>query len=121
MRFFAQTPSSALWNASSRNADPKFTHTAPPFAATAFNMASVMLRGMLVSARDDECVASTGFVLARIASQNVGSETCDTSTITPSRFISLTTSAPKGVRPRMSPASPARAADVVAVDQVSVM
>ena len=81
MRFFAQTPSSALWNASSRNADPKFTHTAPPLAATAFSIASVMLRGMLVSARDDECVASTGLAVARIASQNVGSETCETSTI----------------------------------------
>ena len=120
MRFFAHTPSSALWNASSRNADPKFTHTAPPLAATAFNIASVMLRGMLVSARDDECVASTGFVVARIASQNVGSETCETSTITPRRFISFTTSAPKGVRPRMSPASPHEPPMSLLLIQVSV-
>ena len=64
LRFFAQIVFSFSWKATSTNDDPKFTHTAPPFLATAFNMASVMLRGMLVSSRDDECDASTG-LLAR--------------------------------------------------------
>ncbi len=117
----AQTACSAVWNASSRNADPKLTHTAPPLAATAFSIASVMLRGMLVSARADECVASTGLVVARIASQNVASETCERSTTTPSAFISFTISAPNGVKPRMSLASPHEPPMSLPLIQVSVM
>src|SRR5262249_27635559 len=77
--------------------------------------------GMLVSARDDECEARTGLALARTASQNVGAETCETSTITPRRFISFTTSRPKGVSPLTSPASFAEPPISLLVDQVSVM
>src|SRR5437667_5592770 len=73
--------------------------TTPPFLVMALSISSVMLRGALVSARDDECEAMMGALLVAIASQNVWSETCDMSTIMPSRFISSTTFLPNAVRP----------------------
>ena len=71
---------------------------------------------MLVSARADECVASTGLVLARIASQNVGSETCETSTID-AEAVHLLHDLRAERREAVDVAVVARrAADVVAVD-----
>ncbi len=58
-----------------------------------------MLRGALVSARADECEAMTGARDTFTASKNVLSETWEMSTSIPSRFISRTTSTPKGVSP----------------------
>ena len=73
--------------------------TTPPFAATALICSSVMLRGMFESARQEECDAKTGAFETARTSAIVSSETCETSTSMPSRFISRTTSRPKSVRP----------------------
>ena len=58
-----------------------------------------MLRGWSASARHEECDAITGERVTRITSRKVSSETWETSTIMPSRFISSTISSPNGVRP----------------------
>ena len=58
-----------------------------------------MLRGTLVSARDDECEAMTGARLVASAWYMVRSATCEMSTIMPMRFISRTTCRPKSVMP----------------------
>ena len=52
------------------------------------NMSSVMLRGASHSARAPECDAMIGARVMMSVLKNVLSETCDTSTIMPSRFIS---------------------------------
>ena len=56
-------------------------------------------------ARHAECVATTGAVEVLTMSQNVGSETCETSTIIPNRFISRTTLLPNSFSPRVRPTS----------------
>src|SRR5437899_1751306 len=90
------------------------TLTTPPVFASATIMSSVRLRGTLVIARQAECVATTGFVEVLTMSQNVLSETCDTSTIIPRRFISRTTCFPKSFKPRVWPtASPDEPAQLV--------
>ncbi len=58
-----------------------------------------MLRGMFESARQEECEAKTGALETARTSAIVSSETCETSTSMPSRFISRTTSRPKSVSP----------------------
>jgi hypothetical protein len=68
-------------------------------------MSSVRLRGSGTMARAFEWVATMGFVVVSAMSQKVGSETCETSTIMPSRFISRTTSRPKSESPRVRPAA----------------
>ena len=75
------------------------TITTPPFAAIARICSSVRLRGMFESARHEECDAKTGAFETSSTSAIVSSETCETSTSIPSRFISSTTSRPKSVRP----------------------
>ena len=57
----AQAACSPAAKSRSRKLEPKFTHTAPPFCATAFNIASVMFRGTFASSRAEECDAMTGF------------------------------------------------------------
>jgi hypothetical protein len=65
-------------------------------------------------ARQPECVATTGFVEVFTMSQNVLSDTCDTSIIMPSRFISPITCLPNSFKPRVSPAaSPEEPAQLV--------
>jgi hypothetical protein len=58
-----------------------------------------MFRAWFAMTRLDECDAISGALVVSIASKNVLSATCEMSTITPSRFISRTTSLPKAVRP----------------------
>ena len=65
-------------------------------------MSSVILRGTSASARHEECEAITGADDVSSASKNVLSETCEMSTIIPSRFISRTTCLPKSVSPLCS-------------------
>jgi hypothetical protein len=93
-------------NSLSMNPEKKFTQTAPPFFATALSIASVMFLGWFASSRLEECDASTGFFTYRITSQNIGSDTCEMSTITPSRAISSITRRPNAVSPTWSPVSP---------------
>src|SRR5882724_10627481 len=116
----------ALRHASSINAGKKLTITTPSFFAMARIISSVRLRGAAVSARTDECEAMIGDVDVLITSQNVLSETCDTSTIIPNRFISRTTSRPNSLNPLWwgtlaSPRSPEESAHSFEFDQVSVI
>src|SRR5260370_7423947 len=73
--------------------------------ASATIISSVRLRGTFAIARQPECVAITGRVEVLTMSQNALSETCETSTIIPRRFISRMTCLPKSFRPRVFPAS----------------
>ncbi len=54
---------------------------------------------MFESARQEECDAKTGAFETSSTSRIVSSETCETSTSIPSRFISSTTSRPRSVSP----------------------
>src|SRR6185436_8993301 len=81
------------------------TFTTPPVLASARIMSSVRFRGTSAIARQAECVATTGLVEVFTMSQNVLSDTCETSTIIPKRFISRTTSLPNSFNPRVDPAS----------------
>src|SRR5579864_3924424 len=82
-----------------RKSQLKLTCTTPPFFASATIISSVMLRGTLDSARQEECEANGGALLTSNASQKVLSATWEISTIIPSRFISRTTCLPKSVNP----------------------
>src|ERR1019366_6860941 len=94
----------------------------PPFLASAWIISSVMLRGTGEIARQEEGDAKMGARLASSASQNVLSETCETSTIIPSRFISWTTSLPNGERPLLGLlSSPEESAQWLLLVWVSVM
>ncbi len=62
-------------------------------------MSSVIFRGWLASARQDEWEANTGALLTFRTSQNVWSETCEMSTIMPARFIASITWRPRGASP----------------------
>jgi hypothetical protein len=75
------------------------TWTTPPFFAIRFNKSSGMLRGTSLNARAEEWEAMIGAFETSSASLIVSSETCDTSTSIPRRFISRTTSRPKSFRP----------------------
>src|SRR6185369_5817324 len=98
------------------------TLTSPPVFASALIMSSVKFLGTLASARQPECVAITGFVDVFTMSQNVGSETCDTSTIMPNRFISRITCLPNSFKPRCAPtASPDEPAQLVLTLQAGDM
>ena len=69
-----------------------------------------------------ECVAMTGAVEVLTMSQNVGSDTCDTSTIIPSLFISRTTLLPSSLSPRVLPtSSPEEPAQLVLMLQAGDM
>src|SRR5205814_4763872 len=98
-----------------------------PFVVIAFSISSVMLRGALVSARDDECEAMMGAFEVAMASQKVWSETCEISTIMPKRFISRTTFFPKSVNPWVAGVAPGvttlpdDSAHSLEFDQLSVM
>src|SRR2546426_3438212 len=60
---------------------------------------SLKLRGWCARARQDECDAITGRVLVANTSQNVASDTWETSTSIPSRFIRATTWRPNELSP----------------------
>uniref|UniRef100_A0A182V5K2 Uncharacterized protein n=1 Tax=Anopheles merus TaxID=30066 RepID=A0A182V5K2_ANOME len=66
-----------------------------------FSTWSGTLRELLQMAWAEECEKMTGAFEVASASSIVGTETCDRSTIMPSRFISVTTSVPKCERPPM--------------------
>src|ERR1051326_1946353 len=88
------------------------TLTTPPVFASARIMSSVRFRGTSAIARHAECVATTGAVELFTMSQKVLSETCETSTIIPNRFIPRTTLFQKSLSPRgaqtSSPDDPAQ-------------
>src|SRR5579863_2082238 len=84
---------------SDRNPQLKLICITPPFLASAAIISSVILRGTLHNARQDEWEAMMGALLSARASQNVLSAVCEMSIIMPRRFISRTTCLPKGVRP----------------------
>ncbi len=93
----------------------------PPFFAIARNWSSLRLRGTSVRARALECVATTGAKVTSSTSRNVFSETCETSIIMPSRFISRITSRPKCVRPLCSGLPAHESAQSLWLAQVRVM
>ena len=83
----------------------KLIWTTPPFLPRAVIISSVMLRGTLAIARQEECDAKIGALLVSRASQNVLSETWEISTIIPRRFISWTTCLPNSDSPWLAPAA----------------
>jgi hypothetical protein len=87
-------------------------HT-PPFAGSAASTSSGTLRGWSVTARQDECVNSTGARVVASASRMVVAATCERSTITPIRFISRTTSRPNALSPPWTGSSVAASAHSV--------
>ena len=97
------------------------TITTPPFALSLPSTSSGTLRGWSHSARAEECEKITGASLTRSASSMVAGETCERSTSIPSRFISRTTSSPKGVRPPWRASSVAESAQSSVFEWVSVM
>ena len=84
--------------------------TTPPFFLTRASMSSGTLRGDGQRAKALEWLAITGAWETRMASAIVAGETCEMSTSMPSRFISLTTRSPNGVRPSCLGASVAASA-----------
>ena len=84
-------------------------------------MSSVILRGALHSARQEECEAIIGALLTASASQNVLSETCEMSIMMPSRFMRSTTCLPKSVRPLCAGLSVEESAQSVFTMCVKVM
>src|ERR1700749_536198 len=62
-----------------RNPQLKLIWITPPFLANAAIISSVMLRGTLHNARQEECDAIIGALLVASASQNVLSAVCDMS------------------------------------------
>src|SRR4051812_30068056 len=71
----------------------------PPFFFNAASISSSILRGTLFTAETPECDPTTGDVESAVACIMHSFETCDTSTIMPTRFISCTTCLPNGDRP----------------------
>ena len=71
----------------------------PLQSRSARSWSSVRLRGLRARARALEWLAMTGAREVLRTSAKVSSETCETSIIMPSRFISAMTSRPKDVRP----------------------
>src|SRR6266511_4670295 len=78
---------------------PILIPTTPPESAIARSWSSERLRGWCAIARHDECEASTGSAAVASTSQNVASETCDTSISSPSSFIRRTTRLPNSLSP----------------------
>src|SRR5271163_4361773 len=65
---------------SERNPQLKLICITPPFLPSAAIISSVILRGTLHSARQEECDAIIGALLVASASQNVLSAVCEIST-----------------------------------------
>lgn len=80
-----------------------------------------MLRGWSQIARDEECEKITGAVEVSSASRIVVAATWERSTSMPVRFISRTTSWPKGDRPPTPGSSVAESAHAMLSLWVSVM
>jgi hypothetical protein len=87
-------------------------HT-PPLADSAASTSSGTLRGWSVTARQDECVKTTGRALVARASRMVVAATWERSTSIPIRFISRTTSRPNSVSPPCAGSSVAESAHSV--------
>ena len=77
----------------------KVTMTTPPLAGSRSSTSSGTLRGESQSAYALLCEKMTGAVATCSASRIVSGEVCERSTSMPARFISLTTSRPKAVKP----------------------
>ena len=95
--------------------------TIPPSSGIIRSTRSGTLRGWAVIARAEEWEKMTGASDTRMASSMVSSDTWLRSTIMPRRFISRTTSSPKGLRPPHLGASVALSAQVVVLEWVRVM
>ena len=79
---------------------PKGICTTPPFAAKASAISSLMLRSKPgVKWRNAEWLAITGTRLSSMACMAAASETWETSTMMPSRFICAISSRPNGLSP----------------------
>ena len=113
----------STWAATSfeMNPDRKTAITTPPFAGMRRRISSGTLRGWSVTARAPEWEKTTGASVASSASAIVAGETWLRSTSIPSRFISRTTSIPKGVSPSCCGASVAASAQRVVFQWVRVM
>ena len=95
--------------------------TTPPFAGTRRRMSSGTFRGWSFTARAPECEKTTGASATSRAAAIVLGATWLRSTSIPSRFISRTTSTPKGVRPPWRGSSVAASAQRVVFQWVRVM
>ena len=107
--------------ASERKPGTKVTITTPPFCGSRRRTSSGTLRGWASSARAEEWEKTTGAAAASSASCIVSAETCERSTSMPRRFISRTTSSPKGESPPCFGASVAESAQAVFLEWVIVM
>lgn len=81
--------------------DGKLTNLNLDKLTNRFSTWSGTFRELLQMAWADEWEKMTGALEVANASSIVGTDTCDRSTIIPSRFISVTTSVPKWDRPPM--------------------
>mmetsp|Transcript_56014 Transcript_56014/g.127272 ORF Transcript_56014/g.127272 Transcript_56014/m.127272 type:complete len:215 (-) Transcript_56014:430-1074(-) len=81
------------------NLAQKLIITTPPFAWVRLTTESGTSRGWAQSALDEECENMTGALVQSSTAFMVASCTCEMSTTMPSRFISFTTSRPKGESP----------------------
>ena len=95
--------------------------TSPPFLGIIFKTSSGTFRGWSASANADEWEKMTGARVTRRTCRMVSAETCEMSTIIPSRFISWTTSSPNGERPFYLGLSVAESAQSSVSEWVSVM
>ena len=91
----------------------KVTMHRPPLAGSLPRIASGTLRGTSHTARADEWLKMIGAAEVSRASAIVAGDTCEQSTSIPMRFISRTTSRPKGARPPWRGASVAESAQSV--------
>ena len=79
---------------------PNMICSTPPWAASASNISSLMLRMKPgVKRRSDEWEAMTGVFDSSSTSQAARSERCEMSTITPLAFKAATSAAPSGDSP----------------------
>lgn len=101
--------------------EEKLTITTPRFAAMARRRSSGRLRGCSARAKAELWEAMIGAWDTRRASSTVSRETWETSTSIPRRFISRTTSSPKGLSPPCLGASVDESAQAVVSEWVSVM
>ena len=91
----------------------KVIMTTPPFLARRESTSSGTLRGWSVTARALEWEKITGASDRSSTCRITAGETCEMSTSMPRRFISRTTSRPKGVRPSCRGVSVAESAQSV--------
>ena len=115
------SPSDQRRSGSDTNTVTKFTCTTPPLRAMRRRMESGTLRTWSVSARAEECEKITGASVTSSTALIAAGDTCEMSTIIPSRFISRTTSRPNGESPPCRGMAVAASAQSVLAKCVSVM